>query len=218
MDKLKSNAKSHNQRYKNKAGERVPGVTTFLGVLAKPALVPWANKLGLQGIDVSKYVDSLAGAGTCAHYMIECYLKREKPDLSNFTSNQIELAENSVLKFYDWEKKHTFEVIGSELVLISEKYQYGLTIDLYCKLDGKKTLIDFKTAKAIWPEMGIQLSAYKAGLEENGYEVEDARILRIGRDEVEGFEDRQITNLDKNFELFKHCVAVYNLQKEIRNA
>lgn len=216
MDKLKASSKSHNSRYLNKAGKRVPGVTTFLGVLAKPALISWANKLGLQGIDSTKYVDSLAGAGTCAHYLIECHLKREKPILDDFTQNQIELAENSVLKFYEWEKNHELEVLGSELVLISEQYQYGLTIDLYCKLDGKKTLIDFKTGKAIYPEMTMQVAAYKHGLEENGYEVEDARILRIGRDETEGFEDRKLSNLDKGFEIFKHCISIYQLQKELK--
>lgn len=218
MDKIKKASRSHNSRYANKAGENVPGVTTFLSVLAKPALIPWANKLGLQGIDVSKYVDSLAGAGTCAHYILECYFKNEKPDLSDFTKNQIELAENSVLKFYEWEKSRKLEVLGSELVLISEKFQYGATIDLYCKLDGKKTLLDFKTAKAVWPEMTYQISAYKQALIENGYEVEDARILRIGRDETEGFEDRVITNTDKGFELFRHCQAIYRLQKELRAA
>ena len=46
--------------YKLASGARVPGVTTVLSVLNKPALVPWANKLGLEGIDVRKYVDALA--------------------------------------------------------------------------------------------------------------------------------------------------------------
>ena len=37
-------SKTH-QRYYDKAGTMLPGVTTILGVLNKPALVPWANKL-----------------------------------------------------------------------------------------------------------------------------------------------------------------------------
>ena len=39
---------------------RVPGVTTITGILDKPALKTWANKIGLQGIEIKKYVDSLA--------------------------------------------------------------------------------------------------------------------------------------------------------------
>ena len=38
------------QRYKIEDGTIVPGVTTVVGILNKPALVPWANKLGLEGI------------------------------------------------------------------------------------------------------------------------------------------------------------------------
>ncbi len=38
-------------RYKLKNGLLVPGVTTVTGVLDKPALIIWANRLGLQGID-----------------------------------------------------------------------------------------------------------------------------------------------------------------------
>jgi len=46
--------------YKLADGVPVPGVTTILSVLNKPALVKWANNLGLQGIDSSKYVDEKA--------------------------------------------------------------------------------------------------------------------------------------------------------------
>ena len=50
--------------YKTKDGKRVPGVTTILGVINKPALVRWANNLGLQGIDSTNYVDATARCGT----------------------------------------------------------------------------------------------------------------------------------------------------------
>ena len=41
-------------RYKTTDGTIVPGVTTILGILNKPALVRWANQLGLRGIDWEK--------------------------------------------------------------------------------------------------------------------------------------------------------------------
>ena len=43
-------SKAH-QRYKLADGTQVPGVTTITGQLNKPALIIWANRLGLQGID-----------------------------------------------------------------------------------------------------------------------------------------------------------------------
>ena len=62
-------AKAH-QRYYTSDRKPCVGVTTVLNVMAKPALVPWANKLGLAGIDSSKYVDSLARIGSLIHYLI----------------------------------------------------------------------------------------------------------------------------------------------------
>lgn len=58
-DKLKKVTKAHT-RYYLSDGTLVPGATTVTGLLNKPALVKWANNLGLQGIDSSKYVDKAA--------------------------------------------------------------------------------------------------------------------------------------------------------------
>jgi len=194
----------------------VPGVTTVLGILNKPALVIWANRLGLQGIDSSKYRDEMGDIGTLAHQMIVDYFNKLETDTSDYSSNQIELAENCLLSFWEWEKGHKIEVVMAETPLVSQEYGYGGTIDCFCKLDGQPTLLDFKTGKAIYPEMFCQLAAYEQLLAEAGQLIEVTRILRIGRDADEGFEERLVGKLDKHFELFKHCLAIYNLQKEIK--
>lgn len=202
-------------RYKNLEGKVVPGATTILGIMAKPALIKWANNLGLQGIDSTSYVDSMATIGTLAHYMIECYLKKQEADLTEYSPAEISLAENAALKFYEWEKSHTYELIGSEMPLVSEKYQYGGTIDIYWKLDGKYTLTDLKTCKGIYSEQHTQLASYRQLLVENGYPVEECNILRIGRDENEGFDFINSKNLDQHFDRFKHCRAIYDLNKAL---
>jgi len=200
--------------YKLPDGSKVPGVTTVLGVLNKPALVIWANRLGLQGIDSTKYRDEMADIGTLAHQMIVDYFKRETTDTSDYSKSQIELAENCLLSFWEWEKGHRIEVIMAEAQLVSTKYGYGGTIDCFCNLDGQPTLLDFKTGKAIYPEFFYQLAAYEQLLAEAGKLIEVTRILRVGRDADEGFEERTIGKLDKQFEIFKHCLAIYNLKKE----
>lgn len=209
-----SGTKAH-IRYKTKDGRQVPGTTTILGVLAKPQLIKWANNMGLQGIDTTKYVDKLATIGTLAHYMVECHIKGDKPDLSPYSLEEIGLAENSFLSFLEWEKQYDIHYIKSEIPLVSEQYLYGGTIDCYAMINGKKTLLDFKTGKAIYPEMIVQLTAYKNLAEENGLEIEEVRILRIGRTEDEGFEERKETNLTNHWELFKHLRQVYEYQKII---
>ncbi len=204
------------QQYYTKDGILVPGVTTVLSVLAKPALVPWANKLGLQGIEVGKFVDSLGAVGTLCHNIIECYLKKQEVDYSDYTPNQRILAENAAKKFFDWEKKNDFKVLQSELQLVSEKYFFGGTCDIYGELNGKKTLIDIKTSKATYPEHFTQVAAYKLLLEENGYLVENAKILRIGREEAEGFDEKEVPLIEIHQEKFLACLKIMQIDNKLK--
>jgi len=215
IEKVPKRAKQHTV-YQLANGSRVPGVTTILGVLNKPALVKWANNLGLQGIDSSKYVDDKAAIGSLAHAMIEAYLSGEKCDTSEYSQAQISQAETCLIKFWDWEKEHRIVPILCETPMVSEEWKFGGTIDCIAEVDGKDTLLDFKTSKGIFPEMLTQLSAYQHLSEVNGYSVHHARIIRIGRNEDEGFEDRAINNLSKQWDLFTHCLAIYQLQNEIK--
>lgn len=203
-------------RYKNKTGKIVPGTTTIIGILAKPALLNWANRIGLEGYEIEKYKNEAADVGTLAHLIIEKELKQEKLDTSLYSSHNLTIAMQCVDKWHDWKKQHDFEIIMPEESLVSELYQYGGTIDCYCRLDGKLTLLDFKTSSVIYPEMFVQLAAYKQLLIENNNPVENTRILRIGRSEYEGFEDRQVTNLSLYWEMFIHCWEIYNLKKQLK--
>ena len=109
----KKKSKQHTV-YKNKDGKRLPGVTTILGVMNKPALVKWANNLGLQGIDSSKYVDTLAGVGTLTHAMIHHDLGGEIPEFDSYSKDDISLAENSFLKYLDWKEANWIEMFLSK--------------------------------------------------------------------------------------------------------
>lgn len=202
--------------YKLEDGTRVPGTTTVLGILNKPALIKWANNLGLQGIDSNKYRDEMAEIGTLAHQMIVDYFNQKETDTSEYSQVQIDKAENCLISFWEWERHQDLIVLLAEKPIVSEAFKYGGTIDCYCTLNGKPTLLDFKTGKAIYPEYFYQLAAYSQLLSELNYEVTESRILRIGCDEDKGFEERVIHNQDKQFEVFKHCLEIYRLQKEIK--
>jgi len=213
-DKMKAASKVHTQ-YKLADGTKIPGTTTVLSVLAKPALVHWAWDLGVKQIDYRKYVDKLATVGTIAHYLVECHCKGEKPALDAYSKEEISLAENAFISFLEWEKDKEIKYLHNEIVLVSEAYRYGGTIDCVAEINGVPTLLDFKTGKAIYPEMLVQLAAYRHLLKENGYSVDEVRILRIGRDESEGFEERKETDLWTHWEMFKCLRQVYELNKAI---
>jgi len=214
-DKIKKISKAHTI-YKTTKGKRVPGTTTITGLLAKPQLVAWANRLGLEGIDSTKYRDEAADVGMLAHAMIQSRLQGEELDMSAYSPINVDLATNAVLSFLEWEKQHTIEPILLEKPFVSDIRNYGGTIDCYCLLDGVPTLLDFKTGKAIYDEFFFQLAAYKELLIENSYKVERCRILRIGRDETEGFEERSVTETGKYFKVFECLLSVYQLKKELK--
>lgn len=214
-DKIKGISRAHTV-YKTADGKRVPGATTVTGLLNKPHLIRWANNLGLEGIDSSKYTDEAAAVGTLAHALIQAHLQGDKVNTDLFSPIQVDLAENAVLSFYEWASRHKIEPIICEIPMVSEKRRYGGTVDCYCMLDGKPTLLDFKTGKAIYDEYFVQTSAYKELLLEHGHPVEEIKILRVGRDETEGFEERSITDGTKYFKIFCNLLDIYYIKRELK--
>ena len=214
-DRLKTISRGHTV-YKLKDGTRVPGASTVSGQLAKPQLVRWANRLGLEGIDCGKYTDESAAVGTLAHAMIIAHLKGESLDTAAYSPVQVDLAENSLISFYDWLKRHSLEPILCETPLVSERLRFGGTPDCYGLLDGEPTLLDFKTGKSIYDENLVQIAAYKQLLEEQGHPVYGCMVLRVGRDEDEGFEERSLPDTAAHFEIFKRLLDVYYLKRDMK--
>jgi hypothetical protein len=203
-------------RYRIADGSIVPGVTTVLGILNKPALVPWANKLGLQGIDVKKFVDDKADIGTLGHAMVTDKLAGKETDTSDYSKNQIDLAENCALSFWEWEKNNKIEhIFFVEEPLVSEVHKFGGTQDIYCRINGKNELIDLKTGKGIFDEHMYQVAALKVLLEGNGCPVDVARVVNIPRSEDESFLEKVISEkeLEIGRQIFMNCLSIYQLKK-----
>ena len=226
-EKVLGKTKAHT-RYRLEDGKTiVPGVTTVLSVLSKPALVKWANNLGLKGIDSSKYVDALASIGTLAHLMVTDYVSKSfvereagiVPDYSKeYSKEEISKAENSFMSFLKWEERYHIEkpAIFVERPLVHYELKFGGTGDIYCVLDGKLSLIELKTSKGIWPEHVYQTAANKKILEFHGFPVEQVFLVNIPRSEDESFNVKFCSQreLDVGWEVFTHCLAIYNLRKE----
>ncbi len=202
----------------------VPGVTTVLGILNKPALVVWANRMGLQGIDTTKHVKTAADIGTICHRMIEDDIKsmlgieHEKLDEKLYAPADIDKAENGMIRWLDFKMNNRFEPIESELQISSRKHGFGGTCDIYCRLNGKLTLLDIKTSSGIYDEMRHQVAAYKQLLVESGREVEQVAVLRVGKEDVGDLEISYIDQqkLDIHFGIFLSCLNIYQLNKKIR--
>ena len=102
-EKVDSKIKAH-IRYKNDEGRLIPGTTTITGLLAKPALIGWANRLGLEGIDCNKYKDKMADIGILGHYFVMADFKgiseeAKQRALEEYSAINIDKAENCILPF-----------------------------------------------------------------------------------------------------------------------
>lgn len=213
--KVNGKSKAH-IRYQNQNGDVVPGVTTIIGQLNKPQLIIWANKLGLAGIDSSKFRDDKADIGTLAHALILADLRGEKFDTSEYSKEQIDQAENSFLYYLDWAKGKQLEPILMESPLVSEKYQFGGTFDYYGEVNDELCLVDYKTG-GIYKESYIQTSAYVGLLVEQGHEIPDKIIiLGIPRTTDEKFQEVTYTSHEKGWETFLHLRRVYDLLKDMK--
>lgn len=193
-------------------GKPVPGVTTVIGLRAKPALVKWANNLGLAGIDSSRYTDDKASIGTLAHQMILDHFMERKTDTADYTPNQVDAAENSLLSFYEWEKGKDIKPVLIEAPLTST-IGYGGTIDLYAVIDGVRTLVDFKTGSGIYDEHYYQLSAYRYLLMAAEQPVDQARILLIPRSEDEKFKEEVYTDFTIGWDWFSTMLKIYQIEQ-----
>lgn len=198
-------------------GTIVPSVTAALGILNKgEQLQNWIWECGRQGVDYREVRDAAGRVGTLSHYLITCHLKGEVPDTSEYSTPDIEKAKSCLTKYQRWESAHPLSPVMIEAPLVSEEFRYGGTLDLFAELAGEFILVDFKTGGAIYPEDFSQLAAYRKLLEEQGWPVANARILRIGADQDEGFEEKIKTSLDREFKIFQHALEIYRLQSEAR--
>jgi hypothetical protein len=207
--------------YYLKDGTRVPSVTTMLAVIAKPALLAWHNRMGLEGIDTSKFVNSLAIIGTLAHAMATAYLRGESPEAecAGYDKATIDLAENCFLSFLSWAKDRDIKPVLMEVPMVSETFRYGGKFDFYGTIDGRLTVADFKTGSGIWPEHFHQLAAYGHLLVENGHDKPmDYLVINIPRAASESFDTKTRTDVSDDWEMFKLAMGMYRLQSKIKKA
>ena len=215
---MKANTKQHTV-YKTSDGERLPGVTTVINELGwnKNMLIAWSRREALAGNDPDKIKNEAAKPGTLTHSFIEGHIKGERVDTSDFTENQIELAKNSYFAFVEWERAMKPNYLGTEIQLVSEKYRFGGTADMIGEIGGELVLADWKTSKGIYPEMTIQIAAYKIAYEEMnpGKKVHHGGILRLDREtSAYDYHDISSKKMEWGWDVFQHCLALYALKKK----
>ncbi len=203
------------QRYHLANGDRIPGVTTILDIINKPALVPWGNKLGFQGINSTERLNYLADAGTLAHALIAQRLGGDVADYAGYAPDQVCMAERALSGFYAWSEGKALEAHELERSLTSERYRYGGTLDALLVVGGRPVLVDFKTSSRIYDDHLFQLAAYHQLLTENAYTVDGAMVLRLSRDEAGEWSERVLfgPEIEPYFAVFRCALDLHNAIK-----
>ena len=214
---MANNKTKAHTKYITRDGRVVPSVTTIINDSLgwnKQQLIAWARKLALAGTDPNKARDEAADIGTLAHYLIQCHLQGTKPDTSQYSPANVDKAENCFLAYLEWEKGHIQKVIATEQQMVSEKYLYGGTADLVAIVDGELAIVDYKSSNGLYPEYKIQVAAYLKVYEEIEGVLPKGHLLQLGKEDG-SFTHHCLGNLDKEWEVFQHCLAIYRLKREI---
>ena len=214
----------------------VPSVTTILNVLDKPALVNWKveqhlrvfhrqNWTAFESMDdedefvaevkrlTELQMDIAPSAGTDVHKVLQQYVTDETDNLSDA----------------DWDicrkvfgEIETFAALGapwdSESSFVSSGY--GGQVDLVSKnIAGQLWVIDFKSkqsadkfkpGKMAYDDHRMQLAAYRMGLNMPTARCSNVFIC-LENGEVD-FHEHTEDELNKGWELFKHCLAIWKIQ------
>lgn len=168
---------SSHSTYFNKENEEVPSVTTILKILNKPSLIKWANFMGFKRKNIQAILDESSFIGTMVHKCIESYLMKELfiyIEVRPYTKMVIMKYLN---QFINW--KNNQEIVPNFMEKQFSCDKFGGTVDFYGEVNGKQTILDFKTSKSVYSSMFLQLGAYCYMLELHGYSVEQAGIVTV---------------------------------------
>lgn len=213
-------------------GERkLQGVTSVLGIIAKPMLIGWAANMACDYIGEfwahdktgsksewekliaearkahTRKKDTASDEGKRIHALIENLVKEaiainDGKLLMNLT------AEPAVQSFCKWAIDNNIKFLESEKRLYSLEWGVGGTADLLFEMNNKKYIGDVKTHKKLWDNVPfIQCAAYAKMLKEmEGVEATGTCVISIPKEtqKVEAVFREHIGNDIQSFEAALH--------------
>jgi|TARA_Y100000310_G_scaffold332074_1_gene406934 hypothetical protein len=228
------------KHYYNVEGKYVPSVTTVLNVIAKPALMPWAVKMGaewfvknceafeqaelsqedmVKGIKTAyrEVSDDALLVGRMVHDYCEAAInwKLGRCEAPGMPDN--EAAESSINAFRAWVRENDVEFISSEEKVYSREHNYAGTIDAVANVNGEFSVVDFKTSARIYNTYYIQCAAYAQCVKEvYGKEIDMSYILRFDK-KTGAFEVGKAVETAENFRAFRGFQEGYLRLTEMDN-
>jgi PD-(D/E)XK nuclease superfamily len=132
---------------------------------------------GVKAADREK--QRAATIGTAVHAGIEWHLRRALGDDAGPEPLLPDAALWAVESWKDWAKAVALQPLAIERTVYCVRCGYAGTLDLYARVDGRLTVIDWKTGRAIYPEAFLQNLAYRHAAREQGLPSAQGLIVRL---------------------------------------
>ena len=224
-----------NHKYKvYSTGDFVPGVTSVIGIVDKPAL-KWASakiaaRTAAENIhemtDLDEYVKECTGEfdrqwrekakrGNRVHEVAEKWARGETAEVPHSDQGFVD----ALASFYS---DHSPVTVMAERVVIHSLMHYGGRFDAIVEMDGGRYLIDYKTGGHYPIDVAMQASAYMKAMLANyddegriGHfsrlpDLDGARIIYLGEDgSYEVVDPFAAITLEDAFSAFTHALMLY---------
>jgi CRISPR/Cas system-associated exonuclease Cas4 (RecB family) len=179
----------------------IPGVTSVLRRLDKPMLLQWAANCAVECVKSNLYIlqegtveeqgeildaaksahtrirDDAADSGKKVHAAVEALFRGE--DLPVTDDPRVLHGIGAARK---WLAENEVDVIEPERLLFSKQWLFAGTADLFAHVNGKLTIVDFKTSSGIYVDHLLQTAAYAIAEEEaSGCRVQQRLIVRLDK-------------------------------------
>jgi len=169
--------------------ERRQFETALLDVLVRPgpvdreaykAFVLEQLAAALTGVKAAERVrEQAATIGTAVHAGIEWQLRTQLGEDAGPEPSLPDAAAWAVESWKDWARSVQLEPLVLERVVSCEDCGYAGTMDLYARVKGVPTVLDWKTGRAIYPEAFLQNVAYRHAAARLGMPAEQGLIVRL---------------------------------------
>ena len=198
-------------------GEKIPSVTTILSRFKESGgLIHWAWSVGFKGEDYRDARRTAMNVGTCAHKMVECFIRNVQFDESAYPLSVLASANQAFTAFRRWSDQSSLKPAGAEVSLISRRYRYGGMLDAIT-LGDNLHLLDWKNSTGIYGEYLLQLAAYGQLWNENNPDrpVRGYDIVQFSK-ETGDFSHRSFVSLKDELTEFLLLRKAYELDLRLK--
>jgi hypothetical protein len=231
------------QRYYTWRGQNYWSVTTIIkGGLPMPALLNWGIKMVAEGAadladTLPRLVEHDRDAAVKMLKGLPWSNRTRAADLGSLIHAAVEaralgqpmpeppaIARTRMQAFYDFLADCEPVFLATEASVYNRLERYAGTLDAIVEMFGRRYLLDYKTGKGVYPEVALQLAAYRYadfiglpdGSEAPMPKVDAAACLHLPEDG--GYELIDVRADPEVFDSFLYVREVYRWQEELSKA